>query len=176
MSISRVLELISRPVVSQPPSIMFLSLTNAGAKACVTPRAGVSLNVDVAKADTPEDPLVEKTVAVCQHDYLTAATNCLQEITAPIESQCFNFGPTGSVGLNLPTPSGSSSSIAHTPTPSSTPYTSPRPSTTSSYYSHYTTTSSYYTSTSSSTPLSSSATVSPYHHYRRHNHRRHHGM
>ncbi|OJJ07919.1 hypothetical protein ASPVEDRAFT_89152 [Aspergillus versicolor CBS 583.65] len=52
-----------------------------GAKACVTPRAGVSLNVDVAKADTPEDPLVEKTVA---------------EITAPIESQCFNFGPTGS--------------------------------------------------------------------------------
>jgi hypothetical protein len=65
MWISRVWELISRLVVSYFPSIMLLFLTKTGAKACVTPRAGVSLNVDVAKADTPEDPLVEKTVAVC---------------------------------------------------------------------------------------------------------------
>jgi hypothetical protein len=42
------------------------SLTKLGSKACLTPKAGVSLNVDIAQADTPEDPMVEKTVAVCQ--------------------------------------------------------------------------------------------------------------
>ncbi|KAL4920934.1 hypothetical protein BDW62DRAFT_220369 [Aspergillus aurantiobrunneus] len=111
-----------------------------GTKACVTPRAGVSLNVDVAKADTPEDPIVEKTVA---------------EITAPMESACYNFGPTGSIGLGggHSTPTPSSTRPASTPLTTSTPYTS-----------------SYHT-TSSSTPLSSSATPTPYN--RRHNHRRH---
>ena len=35
-----------------------------GSKACVEPSAGVSLNADVAKADTPEDPIIEKQIAV----------------------------------------------------------------------------------------------------------------
>lgn len=42
------------------------SLTKLGSKACLTPKAGVSLNVDIAQVDTPEDPIVEKTIAVCQ--------------------------------------------------------------------------------------------------------------
>ncbi|OQD80221.1 hypothetical protein PENANT_c038G00551 [Penicillium antarcticum] len=37
-----------------------------GSKACIKPKAGVNLNVDVAKVDTPEDPMVEKTVALSQ--------------------------------------------------------------------------------------------------------------
>ncbi|KAJ6072350.1 hypothetical protein N7467_010435 [Penicillium canescens] len=119
-----------------------------GSKACLTPKAGVSLNVDIAQVDTPEDPIVEKTVA---------------EVTAPMSPSCFNFGPTGSVrlgaGKNKPTSSrkASISSIKYTPTPSTTPDTLSNP-----------------TTTSSSTPQPSSATPTPSH--RRHSHRQHHAM
>ncbi|KAJ5366868.1 hypothetical protein N7541_000809 [Penicillium brevicompactum] len=49
-----------------------------GSKACITPKAGVSLNVDIAQADTPDDPIVEHTIA---------------ELKAPMSPSCVNFGP-----------------------------------------------------------------------------------
>ena len=59
--------LTSLLVVSQFSTMGFgYSLTKLGTKACLTPRAGVSLNVDIAEVDTPEDPVIEKTIAVCQ--------------------------------------------------------------------------------------------------------------
>lgn len=41
-----------------------LNKRQLGVEVCAKPRAGVSLNVDVAHADTPEDPIVEKTITV----------------------------------------------------------------------------------------------------------------
>ncbi|OQE84825.1 hypothetical protein PENNAL_c0026G11746 [Penicillium nalgiovense] len=120
-----------------------------GTKACLTPRAGVSLNVDIAEVDTPEDPVMEKTIA---------------EVTAPMSPSCFNFGPGGSVSLGPgkkhPTSTRKASpisSVKHTPTASTTQGTSSNP-----------------TATSSSTPQSSSATPTPSH--RRRSHRQYHAM
>ncbi|KAJ5036333.1 hypothetical protein EN45_038440 [Penicillium chrysogenum] len=120
-----------------------------GTKACLTPRAGVSLNVDIAEVDTPEDPVIEKTIA---------------EVTAPMSPSCFNFGPGGSVSLgagkNHPTSTRKPSpisSVKYTPTTSTTKYTSSNP-----------------TTTSSSIPQSSSATPTPSH--RRRSHRQYHAM
>ncbi|KAJ5171851.1 hypothetical protein N7492_004444 [Penicillium capsulatum] len=87
-----------------------------GAKACLIPKAGVSLNVDVAKADTPEDPIVEKTVA---------------EVTASMASSCFNFGPTGSVNLGAGEKK-KSTTTKYTYSPSATRAASSSPTTTSS--------------------------------------------
>ncbi|KAJ5466227.1 hypothetical protein N7530_010014 [Penicillium desertorum] len=120
-----------------------------GTKACLTPRAGVSLNVDIAEVDTPEDPVIEKTIA---------------EVTAPMSPSCFNFGPGGSVSLGAgkkpPTSTRKASrisSVKYTPTASTTQHTSSNP-----------------TTTSSSTPQSSSATPTPSH--RRRSHRQYHAM
>ncbi|CAG7947191.1 unnamed protein product [Penicillium nalgiovense] len=123
-----------------------------GTKACLTPRAGVSLNVDIAEVDTPEDPVVEKAIA---------------EVTALMSPSCFNFGPGSSVSLGPgkkhPTSTRKASpisSVKHTPTASTTQKTSK--------------TSSNPTATSSSTPQSSSATPTPSH--RRRSHRQYHAM
>ncbi|KAI9929332.1 hypothetical protein MW887_000800 [Aspergillus wentii] len=77
---------------------------------CVKSKAGVSLDTSIAQADSPEDPIVEKQIA---------------EVTAPMPSKCFNFGPTAGVNVGedrqkSPASSTKDSSSSHKSTPVST--------------------------------------------------------
>lgn len=176
MWIWRALERISMLVVSQPSSMICIFPNENRCQSLCDPEGRGQSQRRRCKGRYPRGPTGRENSCCMSTTLVIDLWNChwltcLQEITAPVESQCFNFGPTGSIGLGLPTPSMKpSTSIAYTSTSTSIVYT-PTPSTTP-----YTYTSSLPTTTSYSTPLSSSATVSPYHHYRRHNHRRHHGV
>ncbi|KAL5355331.1 hypothetical protein BJX96DRAFT_170574 [Aspergillus floccosus] len=136
----------------------------------VAPKAGVSLDAEIAKADGG-DTLAEVNIA---------------SITLPMNSACYGFGPTGSGTSSSsasPTPSSSkipSSSARPTPSPSSSRVasssslipTSSYPSSTAyeSTSAPYTTTTTYSSPSTSATPSSSSAIHSLHLHGR---HRRH---
>ncbi|KAF9887298.1 hypothetical protein FE257_010293 [Aspergillus nanangensis] len=126
----------------------------------VQPKAGVSLNAEVAKADDPADPIASVEIAA---------------ITADMDSACYGFGPSGAASSSASaTPSSSKAASSHsvtlTPTPSPSEYTSSSAYPTSTPYSTNISALSSATSTSA-TPSSSSLTPSS--HLHRRNHRRH---
>ncbi|KAL4894508.1 hypothetical protein BDV59DRAFT_192411 [Aspergillus ambiguus] len=133
----------------------------------VTPKAGVSLNAEISEADGG-DTVAEVTIA---------------EITIPMDSACYGFGPTASGSPSSsasPTPSSSRiASSSASPRPSSSAVASssatPTPVYSSSVYTPssapYTSTTAYSSASSSATPSSSS--VAPSLHLHGRNYRRH---